>query len=215
MRKKKIKHLGRKRNIKKYIRNNYKRYISIIGVIGSIVIMYNMTKDIENSQKEEIVLDSRKVDFIDSIEKGAKENYKEYGIFPSITIAQAILESGWGQSELTKDAKNLFGIKADNSWNGEYVEVITTENYNDKEIAKFRKYNNLNDSIKDHGSFLIENKRYEDHGVFKAKNYKEQAIALQEAGYSTKKDENGQLIYAQMLINIIESNSLDTLDSIW
>ena len=122
-----------------------------------------------------------------------QKSYRKYGIFPSITIGQAILESGWGESELTKDSNNLFGIKADNSWDGETIEAITSENYNDKVKAKFRKYKDMNESIEDHAEFLVENNRYEEHGVFNAKNYKQQAIALQDAGYATKKNQKGKI----------------------
>ena len=59
------------------------------------------------------------------------ENYKEYGILPSITIAQAILESGWGKSQLALHHNNLFGIKADYRWSGAIATMVTKENYSD------------------------------------------------------------------------------------
>ena len=63
---------------------------------------------------EGLYYDYDKMEFIESIEQQAYENYKKYGILPSITIGQAILESGWGKSQLALDHNNLFGIKADN-----------------------------------------------------------------------------------------------------
>lgn len=65
--------------------------------------------------------------FIKQMEDAAIENYYEYGILPSITISQAILESGWGNSVLTKKSNNLFGIKADKRWNGDKFGIETTE----------------------------------------------------------------------------------------
>ncbi|HSQ90017.1 glycoside hydrolase family 73 protein [Romboutsia sp.] len=214
MGKKKLKHLGRYKKVKKNIKIYIKKIGITICVLVSVNVLFNISNYIENINKtKDISLEQSKVDFIDKIEKGAKKSYRKYGIFPSVTIAQAILESGWGESQLTKDSNNLFGIKADSSWDGEYVEVITSENYNDKVNAKFRKYNDLNESIEDHAKFLAENKRYGEHGIFQAKNYKQQAEALQDAGYSTKKNEKGQLIYAEILINIIESYNLYLLDN--
>lgn len=214
MGRKKLKHLGKYRKIKKSI----KMYIEKIGIticiIVSISALFNITNHIEDiNEAKDIQIEESKKDFIVEIEKGAKKSYRKYGIFPSITIAQAILESGWGESELTNDSNNLFGIKADKSWDGETIEVITSENYNDKVKAKFRKYKDMNESIEDHAKFLVENKRYEECGVFNAKNYKEQAIALQDAGYATKKNQKGEAIYAQILINVIESYNLQLLDS--
>lgn len=217
MGKKKIKHLGKNKKIRKQL----ELYTKKIGIAAfafiSIVALFSMTKDIEKQEENkikeiEIILDDEKMTFIKSIEKGAKKSYKKYGIYPSVTIAQAILESGWGKSKLATDSKNIFGIKADSSWNGEYVEVITSENYDDTITAKFRKYEDVNKSIEDHAKFLIENPRYKDHGVFKAKNYKNQSQALEDAGYSTKKNKQGEFIYADMLINIIEKYGLDKFD---
>lgn len=214
MGRKKLKHLGKYTKIKKNIKTFVVKIGVTICVIVSIGALFNITNYIENiNEAKDIKIEDSKKDFIAEIKKGAKKSYRKYRIFPSITIAQAILESGWGESELTKDSNNLFGIKADNSWYGETIEVITSENYNDKVKAKFRKYNDMNESIEDHAKFLVENKRYEEHGVFNAKDYKQQAVALQDAGYATKKNQKGEAIYAQMLINIIENYNLQLLDS--
>lgn len=210
MGRKKLKHLGRYKKMKK----NIKKIGSVVCVIISISVILNINNYIRNTNEpKEIHIENSKTDFINKVEKVAKKSYREYEIFPSITIAQAILESGWGESELTKNSNNLFGIKADSSWKGEYVEAITSENYNDKIKAKFRKYKSLESSIEDHAKFLVENKRYEKSGVFKAKNYKQQAKALQDAGYSTKKNEEGELMYANMLIKLIEKYNLQELDN--
>ncbi len=150
--------------------------------------------------------------YIDSITPAAIESYNTYGIFPSITIAQAILESGWGKSELSVAANNFFGIKADASWDGACVTMNTMEDYNRPTVASFRKYNSFNESIADHGAFLYSNKRYLNHGMFNTAYYAEQAEALENAGYSTKKDQNGTLIYAEQLIEIIRQYNLQLID---
>ncbi|MCR8746422.1 glycoside hydrolase family 73 protein [Romboutsia lituseburensis] len=220
MGKKRIKHLGKNKKILSKLKL-YSKKISITGcVLLSIVALFLITKDLETKELEEkkeieLSLDKDKTSFIKSIEKGAKKSYKKYGIYPSVTIAQAILESGWGQSKLATESNNIFGIKADISWNGDYVEVITSENYDDTITAKFRKYEDINKSIEDHAKFLVENPRYEEYGVFKAKNYKDQAQALEDAGYSTKQNKSGEFIYADMLIDIIKRYGLHKIDKIY
>ncbi|WP_148322007.1 glycoside hydrolase family 73 protein [Paraclostridium bifermentans] len=157
-------------------------------------------------------IDSEKMAFIETISDGAISNYNKYGILPSITMAQAILESGWGNSELAVTHNNLFGIKADLRWNGAVATIATSENYNDSTIANFRKYDSIDESIEDHGKFLYENSRYAEYGLFNGKDYKSQAQALEDAGYSTVKDENGEPIYADKLISLIEKYNLMQYD---
>mgnify|MGYP000846525763 FL=1 len=85
--------------------------------------------------------------------EGAKE-----GVFLSITAAQAILESGWGNSSLAQAPNhNLFGIKDSNDWGGDTVVVPTQEHVNGRYItinATFRKYSSWNDSVVDHAKFF-------------------------------------------------------------
>jgi flagellum-specific peptidoglycan hydrolase FlgJ len=167
------------------------------------------------SELEEVYLitdNEMQIKFIEKIKDGAKKNYENYKILPSITMAQCILESGWGQSKLSQASNNLFGIKADKSWQGESIEVSTTENYDDKVNASFRVYESVEESINDHAKFLVENKRYTENGLFNATHYTTQAKALEDAGYSTKKDENGKAMYASMLIKLIKNYNLQLFD---
>ena len=177
--------------------------------------LYNYLSDLKEYgyMPERLAYDSPQMKFINSIKSGAIKSYKETKILPSITIAQAILESNWGESNLFKESNNLFGIKADRSWKGEYVTFETKEYHSQMIKDKFRKYSTIEDSILDHSKFLSENKRYEEGGVFEAKTYKKQALALQESGYSTAEDENGNKTYAQMLERLIRQYNLQVLDS--
>lgn len=146
-------------------------------------------------------------EFIQRIAPGAIETQKKYGVFASISIAQAILESGWGKSAI---GNNLFGIKADSSWSGEYVECGTKE-YDGggaySTTAKFRAYSNWGESVEDHGKFLKDNSRYAKAGLFSAKDYIGQAYALKSAGYAT--DPN----YPMMLIELIQKYGLNQYDN--
>ncbi|WP_300382939.1 glucosaminidase domain-containing protein [Clostridium sp.] len=150
--------------------------------------------------------------FIELIKDKAVKNYKDYGILPSVTISQAIIESDWGNSTLASEYNNLFGIKADESWKGDKVNFETNENYDDIIHSNFRSYKSIEDSVEDHGKFLFENSRYRESGLFDSNDYKIQAKALENAGYATVKDEKGELIYSKIIIEVIESNNLYAYD---
>lgn len=149
---------------------------------------------------------TKQSEFISKVKDGAISSYLEVGILPSVTIAQAILESGWGSSKLSTEANNLFGIKGD--YNGSYYESPTKEYVNGKYIdttAKFRKYPSFNESIEDHGDFLTAD-RYK--GARWLTNYKEVTKALATAGYAT--DPN----YASKLDELVSEYSLDSYDKV-
>ncbi len=147
-------------------------------------------------------------EFFERISEGAISGYLEYGVFPSLTIAQAIIESGWGGSGLTQQANNLFGIKAYN-WSGPSVTMMTTEYYGGVAVqvpAAFRAYSSWEESILDHSKFLYENSRYAEHGVFSSSDGMAQVFAVASAGYAT--DPN----YAMILIGIIDDYGLTKYD---
>ena len=194
------------------------RYINeSSNVYNEEVSIANATTNMSNEKNIEVnlnvSLDSDKMEFLQKVAEGAIENYYKYGILPSITIAQAILESGWGQSDLAVTHNNLFGIKADSRWDGDIATISTSENYNDITIASFRKYNNIEESINDHGKFLYENSRYSEYGLFAGKNYIQQAQALEDAGYSTVRNSDGVPVYADKLVTLIEKYNLMEYDN--
>lgn len=101
--------------------------------------------------------------FIAAIAPAAVESSQITGIPASFTIAQAALESAWGGSLLSREAFNLFGIKADSSWRGAVMQLSTREFIAGKWVtvpAKWRKYSGWLESINDHAKFLILNPRY-------------------------------------------------------
>lgn len=67
------------------------------------------------------------ITFLNLLHSGAISTFDKYGLFPSITAAQAILESNWGKSKLARECLNLFGIKADQSWQGDKKAYSTKE----------------------------------------------------------------------------------------
>lgn len=145
-----------------------------------------------------------KKEFIERVNKIAQEGYKEYGILPSLTIAQSILESAWGKSHIRN---NIFGIKKGSSWKGKTRLVTTTEYIGGRKVVikdEFRVYDSIEDSIRDYLKLIGQLSRYRP--VRKAKDYKEACYKVYESGYAT--DPN----YSKKLIKIIEENSLYRYD---
>lgn len=142
-------------------------------------------------------------EFIGKVSGGAQENMKNYGILASLTIAQAILESGWGEYA---PGNNLFGIKA-NGWKGK-TQVLSTMEYVKGRVvtvkAVFRTYGSWDESIADHARFLKANARYKN--LIGEKNYKLACQKIQSDGYATCPT------YAQKLIKLIEQYSLMQYD---
>ena len=124
---------------------------------------------------------------------------EDFKIPASITLAQAILESGDGNSELAKMSNNHFGIKC-HDWKGDRVY------YDDDEKGEcFRKYKNASESFDDHSEFLMRN-RYASLFELDIKDYKSWAKGLKKCGYATNP------AYAKLLIGLIEKNELYKYD---
>jgi len=158
-------------------------------------------------------IDQNQRHFLSAIKQGAMDGAKE-GILPSITAAQAILESGWGSSELAKvPNNNLFGIKDSEDWHGEIVTVPTQEYLNGDYItvnAAFRKYASWNDSVVDHAKFFTSTEWRKDNyrKVVNETDYRIAAQELKNAGYAT--DPN----YPGKLIRLIEAYKLYEWDAV-
>ena len=161
--------------------------------------------------------------FLSAIKQGAMDGAKE-GILPSITAAQAILESGWGSSELAKvPNNNLFGIKDSEDWHGEIVTVPTQEYLNGDYItvnAAFRKYASWNDSVVDHAKFFTSTEWRKDNyrKVVNETDYRIAAQELKNAGYATDPSYPGKLIRLIEAYKLYEwdamcNNSISTVEN--
>lgn len=139
------------------------------------------------------------LEYINRWKAVAIQQQADYGIPASITMAQALLESGAGQSELAVNAKNHFGIKCTSDWFGGVY-------YHDDESrnACFRQYYDAAESFKDHSVFL-QRPRYATCFEIAVEDYEGWAHRLRECGYATDK------LYAPKLIKLIEDYRLDTL----
>lgn len=139
-------------------------------------------------------------DYFERYKDVAISQMQQYGIPASITLAQGVLESGAGQSELARKSNNHFGIKC-NGWTGRKV-------YHDDDARGecFRAYDDPLDSYVDHSLFLRNSQRYSRLFKLKKKDYKGWAKGLKSCGYATSPT------YAHRLIEIIELYGLDRYD---
>lgn len=152
-----------------------------------------------------------RTEYINSIKQPAINATKGTGLFPSVMIAQAVVESGNGNSLLASKYNNHFGIKAGKAWKGKTVKIKTREVIKGKESfpeETFRAYDTIQDGFKDRITFLKTNPTYTKHGVFKAKTPLAQITALKNAGYATDPK------YVAIVNGVLEASDLDAFDAI-
>lgn len=140
-------------------------------------------------------------EYIQTYKDWAIEDMKHSGIPASIKLAQGILESSDGNSELARKSNNHFGIKCHGDWNGSRV-----YHHDDARNECFRVYDDPLLSFEDHTTFLTSRSRYQDLFNLDPADYKGWAHGLKKAGYAT----NPQ--YPKLLIKIIEENQLYLFD---
>ncbi len=139
-------------------------------------------------------------EYIDTWKRVAVDNMNKHRIPASIILAQGILESGCGNSELALQANNHFGIKC-HEWAG-------NKYYYDDDAKQecFRKYESAAQSYEDHAEFLTKRTRYAFLFQLDVKDYKGWAQGLKKAGYATNP------AYPELLIKIIEESNLHIYD---
>jgi flagellum-specific peptidoglycan hydrolase FlgJ len=128
------------------------------------------------------------------------------GVPASITLAQGILESGWGKSPLSVASNNHFGIKCHADWKGEKHKTLSETSADVFKTTCYRSYASAESSYEDHTKFLLKNALYQP--LFSTNDYKYWAIGLEAAGYAN--DDH----YAELLVNVIEDNELYRFDVI-
>ncbi len=140
-------------------------------------------------------------EYIDEFAEIAQFEMKAFGIPASITLAQGLLESGFGKGELAAKTNNHFGIKCHTGWEGDF------DYYDDDEKGEcFRKYNHPMYSYRDHSLFLTSRSRYSFLFDLRPTDYKKWARGLSKAGYATDRK------YPQKLISLIEQHGLHKYD---
>ena len=139
--------------------------------------------------------------YIEKYKLIAIQNRFDYNIPASITLAQGLLESAYGNSKLAVEANNHFGIKCHNDWTGKRI-------YKDDDTKDecFRVYDNVAESYRDHALFLTGKSRYEFLFSYKITDYHAWAKGLQQAGYATNPK------YPERLTDLIERYDLGQFD---
>ena len=140
----------------------------------------------------------------------AENNKRGKPLYPSVVIAQAICESGWGQSTIMMKANAIFGIKATSSWKGKVYNANTQECYDGSTYtnitACFRAYNNLAESISDYFDLITKSERYRRATV--AETPLECITAIKNGGYATSPT------YINTIMSIINTNNLTKYDNV-
>ena len=143
------------------------------------------------------------LNYIEQYKDIAMREMQEYKIPASITLAQGLLESGNGKSELAKKSNNHFGIKCHKEWTGE-----RTYHDDDEKGECFRVYDAPELSYRDHSKFLAERQRYAFLFELEITDYHGWAKGLKQAGYATLP------VYANVLIRLIEDYNLTEYDQL-
>ncbi|KEQ19986.1 muramidase [Limosilactobacillus reuteri] len=145
--------------------------------------------------------------FIGSIVNGAIQGWAQHQILPSLTLAQAILESAWGKSSLASQYHNLFGIKG--SYKGMSVNMPTYEEYGGRMVLindAFRRYPDNNASVQDHTDFLVKNSRY--HNLIGVRDANTATYLIRADGYATASS------YTNSLRSVINTYDLTRYDRV-
>lgn len=170
-------------------------------IITTFLIACNVTLAVFQAQSQPSEPRFTKEDYINKFAEHAVAEMHNTGIPASITLAQGMLESDYGNSPLAKYAKNHFGIKCHKGWEG--PSFIQDD---DEANECFRKYYSEYDSYRDHSEFLMTRDRYAFLFELKPTDYKGWAHGLKKAGYATNPK------YPELLIKLIETNNLHLYD---
>lgn len=209
------------RKVKKSINQFIKRLIffgkmSIILLMVFFAVLFMLTKPIRTNIEKLFTMPEQttmvgtvsKDEFLEIITPIAKQVQVDYGIRPSVLVAQAALESNWGNSDLSQQSNNYFGIKGNNSGKQYATKEFDKEKWQSVQ-ASFRTYDSVGESVMDYAKLIKNGTSWNSDlylDVINAEHYKDAAQALQKAGYATDPD------YANKLIRIIEQYALYELD---
>lgn len=165
-------------------------------IVLTILMISGLTVFAQNSN-----LNQGTLDYIKKYKDLAMEQMIEFKIPASIKLAQAIIESSHGTSELAVKSNNHFCIKCHNNWTGK-----KTYYDDDAKGECFRVYNTVEESYRDHSNFLKNGTRYASLFDLAITDYKGWANGLKKAGYATSP------VYATVLIKVIEDYNLQQYD---
>lgn len=193
--------------------NKSRRFFAVLLTAAMLVMLIPSI-----GQQRAYALTDRQSYFAELIGSFARADMHKTGILASITVGQAIFESGWGGSRLALEGKNLFGYKAYSTWSGmvydqraeilysNYDDMLISNGNDDRNVSAWRAYSDWRESVEDHSTLLNTSDRYE--ALRGETDYKKAAYDIVDAGYTS--DEG----YAEQLIAIIENYELMQYDII-
>ena len=166
-----------------------------------VIILVSSCSSLKQTTNNESSVEDKINIYIKKYAPAATKNMRFFKIPASITLAQGILESGYGEGTLAKNANNHFGIKCHKDWKGKSI-----KHDDDEKNECFRSYKNPLRSYRDHSLFLADRDRYSSLFKLNRKDYRGWAIGLKAAGYATDPK------YADKLISLIERFKLTRFD---
>ncbi len=206
-----------KRKYKKFQRQVHKKVLTgfkilFILLASFLFILFLISQPVDsNSEKTEIteLLDGEKEKeaFFLELSPYAQEVSKSHGVRTSLLLAQAALESNWGQSQLARESNNYFGIKSKDG--REYPTQEFRASEWESVDSSFKEYESVYDSVLDYADLLKNGTSWDAElyqGVIQAESYEGAAYALTDAGYATDPR------YAEKIIKMIEQYDLNELD---
>lgn len=223
-RKKKVaKRKPKKINLKKTWNTVIPKFLQKIGALSIFFVIFIFLSGIvvfrwietanerhSNFMQEELTMEQRQ-GFISTVAPIAQRLQRQYGVLASISMAQAALESDFGQSQLGSEYNNLYGVKTEGT-DPEGVDLPTLEYIDDEWIEivdRFKVYPSWEASMESHAVLINEGTSWDPtfyQAVLDGDNYQEQAQGLQDSGYATDPT------YADKLISMIENYNLDQYD---
>ena len=185
------------------ITNTKNKKVKIIESPYKNVSPVNQVQHVKKLQKSNKSLNKYSLQYIRKYAPIAVSEMHKYSVPASITLAQGILESGNGRSQLASKSNNHFGIKCHTGWKGAKV-----YHDDDEKGECFRKYKYVESSYEDHSQFLSNRRRYASLFTLRKTDYKGWSKGLKKAGYATDKN------YPKKLIKIIETYKLYEFDEL-
>ncbi len=187
------------------------RYLAIPVILFVLLLLLMQYCETSGKSKREALRNKKIITYIDNYKQLVIEEMLRSGVPASIKLAQGLLESSQGQSELAEKANNHFGIKCGKGWEGMRYSVLSDE-WDEKKhrmiprLGCFRVYNNVTDCYRGHSDLLKNGSRYKELFELPLTDYKSWAYGLQKAGYATDPK------YAEKLIKLIEKFGLYKYD---
>ncbi|WP_054660673.1 glycoside hydrolase family 73 protein [Secundilactobacillus kimchicus] len=186
---------------------------TVVKMVSACFVTLGLAVGITTSQPQHSKASTQTTQFISKLGPSVKSVANSYKLYPSVMMAQAALESGWGSSTLSTSANNYFGVKG--AYNGQSVTMSTAEYDSNGQLyytdAQFKKYPSIKASMTDNAQLLRNG--ISGNPSFYSGTWRENASTYEDAANALTGKYATAPNYGQSLINLIQTYSLDALDS--